>query len=121
VKRYDNMIMIKMAIIIGRIPVLRRCGLLLQIELRGLSVGRSVCLSVTVLSHAKTAEPIEMRFGLRTRVGPKKRALGESAHWRHLEIPLNRPCAAAMRPYVKLLRALIIRPHRSIRTWGVPL
>ena len=30
-------------------------------------VGRlSVCLSVTVVSPAKTAEPIEMPFGLRT-------------------------------------------------------
>jgi len=29
----------------------------------------SVCLSVTVVSRAKTAEPIEMPFGLRTRVG----------------------------------------------------
>jgi len=25
------------------------------------------------------------------------------AYWRHLGIPLNCPCAAAMRPYVKLL------------------
>jgi len=31
---------------------------------------RSVCRSATVLSPAKTAEPIEMPFGLRTRVGP---------------------------------------------------
>ena len=35
------------------------------------SVGLSVCLSVTLLSPAKTAEAIEMRFGLRTR-GPKE-------------------------------------------------
>jgi len=33
------------------------------------SVGLSVCLSVTVVSHANTAEPIEMPFGLKTRVG----------------------------------------------------
>jgi len=35
-----------------------------------------VCLmvygSATLVSFAKTAEPIEMPFGLRTRVGPKK-------------------------------------------------
>jgi len=30
----------------------------------------SVGLSVTVVSHAKMAEPIEVPFGLRTRVGP---------------------------------------------------
>jgi len=29
-----------------------------------------VCRSVTLVSHTKTAEPIEMPFGLRTRVGP---------------------------------------------------
>ena len=32
------------------------------------SVGRSV--TVTLVSHAKPAEPIEMPFGLITRVGP---------------------------------------------------
>jgi len=32
------------------------------------SVGRSVCLSVTIVSPAKTAEPIEMLFGMWTRV-----------------------------------------------------
>jgi len=35
-----------------------------------MSVGLSVCLSVTLMSPAKLAEPIEMPFGLRTRVGP---------------------------------------------------
>jgi len=37
-----------------------------------LSVGLSVCLSVchTIVSPAKTAELIEMPFGLRTLVGP---------------------------------------------------
>jgi len=36
----------------------------------GLSVCLSVCLSVTLMRPAKTAEPIEMPFGLRTRVDP---------------------------------------------------
>jgi len=31
----------------------------------------SVCLSVTTSSPAKTAEPIEMPFGMQTGVGPK--------------------------------------------------
>ena len=118
-----------------------------------------VCMSVTLVNPAKTAEPTEMPFRLRTRVDQRNRVLdggpdfrtGRSnfkgkrgrpvvkyshtlpwavqkrlnrwrcrlgfglgwaqgslrqlgvhtgATWR---IPLNRPCAVAMRPYVKLL------------------
>ena len=70
----------------------------------GLSVCRFVCMtSVAVVSPAKTAEPIEMSFGISTRVSPTKHVLAEvysGATWR---IPLNRPCAAAMRPVVKFL------------------
>ena len=35
----------------------------------------SVCRSVTLVSPAKTAEPIEMPFGLRTRVAPGNHVL----------------------------------------------
>jgi len=72
------------------------------------SVGRSV----TLVSPAKTAEPIEMPFGLWAGMGPRNHVLVGSPEmlrdvamatmgsaWR---IRLNRPCAAAMRPYVKL-------------------
>jgi len=45
---------------------------------------RSVGLSLTVVSPAKTAEPIEMPFGIWTRVGVRKHVLGADAHWRHL-------------------------------------
>jgi len=38
-------------------------------------VGLSVCLSVTLVSPAKMAAPIEMPFGLRTRVGPGNHVL----------------------------------------------
>ena len=38
-------------------------------------VSLSVCLSVTLLSPAKKAEPIEMPFGLRTGVGPENHVL----------------------------------------------
>jgi len=38
-------------------------------------VAWSVGLSVTLVSPAKTAEPIEMPFGLRTRVGPGNHVL----------------------------------------------
>jgi len=47
--------------LLGRITCSQsiRCGLLLQMESRGLSVG----LLVTFVSPAKTAEPIKMPFG----------------------------------------------------------
>ena len=35
----------------------------------------SVCRSVTLVSPAKTAEPIEMPFWFRTRVGPRNHVL----------------------------------------------
>ena len=35
----------------------------------------SVGLSVTIVSPAKMAKPIEMLFGMLTRVGPRKRVL----------------------------------------------
>jgi len=41
----------------------------------GQSVCRSVCLSVTVVSPAKTVEPIKMPFGLWTQVCPRNRVL----------------------------------------------
>jgi len=40
-------------------------------------VCQSVRLSVTVVSLAKTAQPIESQFGLRTRVGPRNHVLDE--------------------------------------------
>jgi len=49
----------------------RRCGLLLPTEQRGLSIG----LSVTLVSPAKTDKPIEMPFELRTRVDPGNHVL----------------------------------------------
>jgi len=52
------------------------------------------------VSRAKTSEPIELPFGMWTRVG-QGNALDTGAHWRNLVN--NRPCMAAMRPYVKLL------------------
>jgi len=38
-------------------------------------VAWSVCRSVTVVNNAKTAQLIEMPFGLRTRVGPRNHVL----------------------------------------------
>ena len=74
-----------------------------------------VCRSVAVVSPAKTAEPIEMPFGLITRVGPRNHVLdgsqnspSEGAILEGKGRPIVkymkcRPCAAAMRPVVKLL------------------
>jgi len=70
-----------------------------------LSVGLSVCLSVVLVSPAKTAEQIEMPFGSWARMGPRNHVLNKgpqvlrdvtmvticvfpyiwSVHWRHLE------------------------------------
>jgi len=65
----------------------------------------SVRLSVTIVNTAKSAEPIEMPFGRWARVGPRKHVgLLDGVHiGATLRIQLNRPCAAAMQPYVKLL------------------
>jgi len=41
----------------------------------GMSVCRSVGLSVTLVSPSKTAAPIELPFGLRTWVGPGNHVL----------------------------------------------
>jgi len=49
----------------------QRCGLLLPM-FRGLCV----CLLDTTMIHTKTAEPIEMLFGLWTRMGPRNYVLG---------------------------------------------
>jgi len=45
-----------------------------------------VCLSITSVSPAKTAEPIEMPFGLRTRLDPTKHVLdvGKVERWHNL-------------------------------------
>jgi len=62
-------------LLLGRIAV--HLGLLLL-------TSSVVCRSVTVVSLAKTTEPIEMPFGARTPVGPVNHALGV------VEIPIGR-------------------------------
>jgi len=86
-----------MRIIIGRVAVLSRCGLLLHTW----SVHLLVCLSATIVSPAKTAEPTEMPFGVWTRLGQTYHVLDGVAHCKAYRE--YRPCAAAMRPFVKLL------------------
>jgi len=53
-------------LLLGRIAALARCNLLLQ---------TGGAWSVTAVSPAKTAKPIEMTFELWTQVGQKKRIL----------------------------------------------
>jgi len=36
------------------------------------------------VNPAKTAEPIELPFGIWTPAGPRKHVLGEDAYWRHM-------------------------------------
>ena len=72
-----------------------------------------VCPSVAIVSPVRTAEPIEMPFGMWTWVGAKEPCIGWGSR-----SPLARdnfrgkgpfivkhgdygPCAAAMRPFVK--------------------
>jgi len=57
----------------------------------------------TAVICAKTAEPIEMPFGLWTRLGRRKHGGQIGATWRKR---LNRSCAAAMKNYVKLFLPL---------------
>jgi len=50
-----------------------------------------VCLVVTTMSPAKTAEPIEMAvLPVQTRVGPRNLVLDGSTHWRHLVNAMDR-------------------------------
>jgi len=62
-------------------------------------------------SCSKMAELIEVLFRIWTRVDHRKHVLGgvhTGATWR---IPLNRPCAAAMWPIVKLLWPLVFNHY----------
>jgi len=49
----------------------------------------SVCLSVTIVSPAKTTQPIEMSFAMWTRVGPRQHALDGGTHWRNLAYTID--------------------------------
>ena len=52
------------------------CAIYCMQLLVGLSVCLSVCQSVTVVSPAKMAEPVEMPLGLRARMGLRNHVLG---------------------------------------------
>jgi len=75
----------------------------------------SVFLSVTIVNPAKTAQPIEIPFGVWTQVGPRNHVLDgdrdplwEGVILREKGQPIVKyrdyhPCTAAMRPFIKLL------------------
>ena len=70
--------------------------------------------SVTIVSPAKTTEPIGMSFGFWAQVGLLD-GVHIGATWR---IRLNRPCAAAMRPFCQISSTALFffrLSHRSPR------
>ena len=62
-------------------------------------VAWSAGLSVTIMSTSKAAEPIEMPFGLWTRVGPSYHVLDGVPG---VQMSVTEGAATAMRPFVKL-------------------
>jgi len=85
--------------VLDRGPNLRWEGSILRGE------GAAYCKvsGVSAVNWAKMTELIKILFGLWTQVGPRKHVLDGvhiGATWR---IRLNRPCATAMWPFVKLL------------------
>jgi len=100
--RLDDFHWLLLSVFLGRVVAIGayvcRRGLLLQTEC---VVCRSVCWSVTVASPAKTAEPIEMPFGLRTRVAQR------SIEWIRIQIHVKRGnFEGEVRPIVKYRDAL---------------
>jgi len=77
--------------------------------------GRVVHCKVGTLCHerCKTAERIEMSFGIWFQVGPRKHGVYTGATW---WIPLNRPSGAAMQPVVKLHCSLVVIRKRAQRS-----
>jgi len=63
----------------------------------------------SAVSCVKMGEKIEMPFGLWTRVGPKKHEVHTGGTWR---IPLNRPCAAVMRPFRQISLTICLFRYR---------
>ena len=70
------------------------------------------------MSHAKTAKPIGMSFGMWTRVGPRKHVLDGGAHWRQLantiELSMCGGDAAFLSNYFDHL--FLLRPNEECDT-----
>jgi len=95
-----------LVLLLGHTAVLRRCGLFLHMEYSVIGC-LSVCQSLTLVTPAKTAKPIEIPFATWIWVCPSKHVL-DGVHigttWR---IQLNRRCAAVMRLYVNYFDRLL--------------
>jgi len=66
-------------------------------------VARSVSQSVTIMSPANTTELIEMSFGMRTLVGPRKHVLDGDAHWHNLANTIEPSMCASDAAFLSLL------------------
>ena len=66
----------------------------------------SVCLSVTLVSPAKTAAPIEMLFGLRTRMGPGNHVLDVGPDGRVFKYLHQSKCHQTCQPTLRLITCL---------------
>jgi len=89
----------------------RRCGLLLQIDWRGLCVRLS--LFGTLMSPATDGDAV---WG-QTRLGPRNHVhvLDGCAHWRHVR-QIRSICAAAMRPVATITAATRVKLLQTDRT-----
>ena len=81
-------------LLLGRITVLRTWMWPTVTDRVAWSVGRSVCLSVTLVSPAKTAPTIDMPFGFRTRVGPRKEPCTTPYFFHQIKLPNSLPPSA---------------------------
>jgi len=67
----------------------------------------------TAVSCTKMVKLIEMPFGLWTRVGLRKHVLGGVQTGATRRIPLNRPCAAMMRPFCLITLTSCVKSNWS--------
>jgi len=80
--------------------------------LRGKGAAHCKVLGLSAVSSAKTAEPIEMPFGIWTLVGPRKHVLGGDAHWRHLKNTIEPSMCGGDAACCQItLATCIFRPH----------
>jgi len=71
---YFDQLLLLLVLLVGRIAALDAAYCYRQSTGVAWSIGLFVGLSVTIVSPAKTDEPMEMPFGLWTRVGPRNHA-----------------------------------------------
>jgi len=60
-----------------------------------------------IMSPSKTAEPIEMLFGLWTRVGPSNYVLDGGVHWHHLANTFEPSVCGGNAALCRIIRRLV--------------